>query len=320
MDAIGRLSRVELRTVWAYEDRAFTPWLKENLDVLSEVTGLDLVSAEREQAAGSFSVDLVAKDRDGRHVVIENQYGRSNHDHLGKLITYMVAFEAASAVWIVEDPRAEHTAAISWLNEVSPNSFYLVKVEAVRIGDSQPAPLLTLIIGPSDESKQVGDAKKEWAEQETLCHRFWESLLERAKSLTSLHSNISPSRNQWVGTSAGIPGALNYVVRQHNSNVELYIDLGHGETVNEAVFDAIYEHKDQVEAAIGAPLLWERLPNRRACRIKLILPQGGYRSDESEWPAIHDSMIRAMIRLEGALRPWLTAIDLKAIVRANPTS
>ncbi len=104
----------------------------------------------------------MGEDEAGNAIVIENQLERSDHDHLGKLITYLAAFEAKSAVWIVSDPRPEHMGAITWLNASgSGASFFLVKVEAIRIADSPAAPLLTLITGPSAETRQVVAQKQE---------------------------------------------------------------------------------------------------------------------------------------------------------------
>jgi hypothetical protein len=123
--AVGKLTRVPLREVWPHEALDFTRWLQVNLDVLSEHLPVALTSAEREQSAGAFSVDLVAEDADGNVVVIENQLERSDHDHLGKMITYLAAFEAKRAIWIVADPRPEHVRAVSWLNDASPADFHL---------------------------------------------------------------------------------------------------------------------------------------------------------------------------------------------------
>ncbi|MGB0091627.1 MAG: hypothetical protein WBP81_03725 [Solirubrobacteraceae bacterium] len=114
---------------------------------------MNLSNVEREHAAGSFSVDLIAEDDSGGIAVIENQLERSNHDRLAKLITYTAFTEARTAIWIVSDPRPEHVRTISWLNEAAPANFYLLKIEGIRIGDSLPAPLLTLIVGPSEESR-----------------------------------------------------------------------------------------------------------------------------------------------------------------------
>src|SRR5450759_326208 len=128
---IGKLERLPLREVWKHEAYDFTQWLQENIDVLNTTLDLNLVNVDREAAAGSFSIDLVAEDEGGGTVIIENQLDKSNHDHLGKIITYLTAMGARTAIWVVSDPRPEHVAAIAWLNESSSASFYMVKVEAV---------------------------------------------------------------------------------------------------------------------------------------------------------------------------------------------
>ena len=133
---IGKIQRVPLREVWKHEALDLTKWLQNNIEVLNEPLDLSLSNAEREQSAGDFSVDLVAEDEDGSLVVIENQLEKSDHAHLGKLITYLTAIGAKKAVWIVADPRPEHVAAIAWLNEGSAAAFYLLKIEGIRIGDS----------------------------------------------------------------------------------------------------------------------------------------------------------------------------------------
>ena len=153
---IGKIQRVPLRDVWKHEALDLTKWLQDNLDVLNDVLEFSLSNAEREQSAGDFSVDLVAEDDEGGVVIIENQLEKSDHAHLGKLITYLTALQAKKAIWIVAEPRPEHVAAITWLNESSAASFYLLKLEGIRINDSAPAPLLTLIVGPSEE--EIGRA------------------------------------------------------------------------------------------------------------------------------------------------------------------
>src|SRR6266542_2712428 len=102
---IGKLRRVPLREVWKHEAHNFTQWLQENIDTLNTALDLNLVNVEREQDAGDFSIDLVAQDEGGQIVIIENQLEKSNHDHLGKLITYVTAMSARAAIWIVSEPR-----------------------------------------------------------------------------------------------------------------------------------------------------------------------------------------------------------------------
>jgi len=308
---IGRIERVPLREVWPHEAQDFTRWVQENLDVLNDVLDISLSGAEREQSAGTFSVDLVAEDESGSAVIIENQFGKSDHDHLGKLVTYLTAIDARAAIWIVSDPRPEHIAAITWLNESSAAALYLGKLEAIRIAGSSPAPLLTLIVGPSEEGREAFETKKDLAERYAIRQRFWTQLLAGARAKTKLHANISPSRENWIGTGAGKRGlAYNYVIRQHDAHVELYIDRGKdSETENKAIFDSLAQPKESIEADFGGHLEWQRLEGKRACRIKKDIDLGGYR-DEDRWPEIQEAMIDAMIRLDKALKPHIARLDI----------
>lgn len=304
--SIGRLQRVPLREVWPNEAYDFTPWLQANLDVLNEALDLELSSAEREQAAGSFSLDLLAEDSSGNPVIIENQLERSNHDHLGKLLTYLVAFDASTAVWIVQDARPEHVAAIHWLNESSSGAFYLVKVEAVRIGDSAPAPVLTRIVGPSLEARGAGDTKRDFSERHELRYQFWESLLALARTRTQLHQNISPSSKNWIQAGVGISRlSLNYVVLEYEGRVELYISTGDAEQ-NKQIFDALAADRDAINARAGVELSWERRDEQQASKIAWYLRDGGYRDEN--WEPVQLAMVNAMIRLEAALRPYLSRL------------
>jgi len=302
---VGKIQRLPLREVWRHEAYDFTQWMRDNIDVLNDVLDLSLSNVEREQSAGTFNVDLVAEDEAGNPVIIENQLEKSNHDHLGKVITYLTAIGARTAIWIVADARPEHIAAISWLNESSSAAFYLLKVEAIKIGESEPAPLLTLIVGPSEEAREVGETKKELSERHSVRHRFWSQLLERAKKRTTLHANISPSHYHWVGTSAGRGLLFSYVIRKNEANIELYIDRAKDmESENKVIFDTLSAHKNDIESTFGDALEWDRLETKRACRVKKTIALGGYR-DEDKWDEIQNAMIDAMIRLHKALNPYL---------------
>lgn len=311
MGIVQKIKRIPLREAFRHEALDFTKWLQENLDVVNEVTGLSLSSAEREKAAGDFNVDLVAEDEGGGKVIIENQLERSNHDHLGKVITYLVAMEARAAIWIVSDPRPEHVSAITWLNESSSSSFYLLKLEAIKIGDSAPAPLLTLIVGPSEETKAIGRAKQEFSERHDIRRRFWTQFLEYAKTRSKLHGAITPSKYHWIGAGSGKGGiTYNYVVLENETAAELYIDRGKdGEQENKAIFDSLFSKKAEIEKAFGEALEWQRLDNKRASRIKKEISVGGL-SDESKWPEVNRATVDAMIRLEKALKPHMQALSV----------
>lgn len=306
---IGKLQRVHLREVWRHEAYDFTQWLQVNIDILNEALDLELVSAEREQAAGSFSIDLVAESSDGETYVVENQLEKSNHDHLGKVITYLTAMKARGAIWIVSEPRQEHVNAMAWLNEASNADFYLVKVEAVRIGDSPAAPLLTLIVGPSAEAKEAGRAKQEIAERYDIRKQWWTQLVALPEA--KLHAHITPGQYSWIGVSSGVRGlSFNYMVTKSDCGVELYIDRGKDcEEENEAIFDQLCQSKSESESSISFPITWQRLDARRACRIRINIT-GGYRSPEDEWPAIQQRMTEAMIQFEAALKPVLMGLKV----------
>jgi len=309
---IGKIERVNLREVWKHEAKDFTQWLQQNIDVLSDALPFGLFNPESEHPTGSLNVDLVAEDDSGNPVVIENQLEKSDHDHLGKLLTYLTTIDAKTAIWLTPDPRPEHIAAITWLNESSGGDFYLLKLEAVRIADSPPAALLTTIVGPSEESKQVGQTKKEIAERFKIRQRFWTGLLEIAKPKTKLHSKISPGQYSWIGTGIGKRGlALNYSVRRHGAQIELYIDRGKDrDDENKNIFDQLAKHRAIVEKSFGGRLEWMRLESKRACRIAKTFDGVGFRDDEQQWEKLQHKMVDAMISLEKALRPYVGKLKI----------
>jgi hypothetical protein len=304
---ISKLERLPLRAVWKHEAADFTTWLQDNLDILNEVLDITVSNAEREKSAGAFNVDLVCEDENGNPVVIENQLEQSDHDHLGKLITYLTSLDAKAAIWIVSRPRPEHVGAISWLNEATSVLFYLVQLEAVRIGDSEPAPLFTVIVGPSPEARAAGEAKKELSDRHVFRKRFWTGLLEYAKEKTKLHANIAPGHWNWIGTGAGKAGlSYNYSVRQHGTQVELYIDTPDKER-NKLLFGELVESKEAIESVFGEPLDWQRLEGRKACRIRYILEDGGWKDEV--WEEAFANTVNAMIRLEKAMRPHIKSLN-----------
>ncbi len=314
MSMIQRIERLPLREVWPHEAYNFTKWLEENIEALNEVLDTELVpeGVEREQSAGAFNIDLVAKDRDGRTVIVENQLERTNHDHLGKLITYTAAMDAKVAVWVSSDPRPEHIAAVTWLNELSGTSFYLIKVEAIRIGDSPYAPLFTRIVGPSAEFKELGERKKDLAEREDIRQRWWTRLIERSKTVTKLHAHISPSTVSWISTASGLPGvAYIYTVTMGGTGVEVYIDRGKdSDAENIEIYRQLESRKEEIEKVFGPGLVWQPLDGKRACRIRCRRESGGYRSPEEDWPKIQEVCIRDMDRLENAFRAAIQAVRI----------
>ena len=312
--SIAKIERVSLRDVWKHEAYDFTKWLEENIDVLSDAISRDIENVERERKTEStFSVDLVAEGNDGSSIIIENQLEKSNHDHLGKLITYLTAMQAKVAVWIVADPRPEHVAAMTWLNESSSADFYLVKIEAIRIDNSLPAPLLTVIVHPSEEGKSIGRSKQEMSERHHTRYKWWSQLVQHPDA--THHRHISPRHYSWMGLSSGVRGAsFNYVVWQNEAAAELYVDRGKNmDHLNLHIFNQLCARKEEIEGAFGGPLRWEKLEGKRACRIR-VTAQGGYSDPEQSWKKTHDLMTDSMNRLINALEPHLKTLNLEDVI------
>jgi hypothetical protein len=195
---------------------------------------------------------------------------------------------------------------VTWLNETTPVSFLLVKVEAIRIGSSPAAPLLTLIVGPTAEGRDVGAAKKEFAARYEERLAFWTKLLDYAKGRNRLHANIRPGRYGWIGKRIG-PVIYVYVVREHHAAVELYIDSGNA-AQNSAIFSALSVNRQGIESAFGGELDWQPMEGRRASRVRWSYPGVGYR-DPDLWDKAFPEIVDAMARLEKATKPSILKLD-----------
>lgn len=309
---IEKITRVPLRSVWKHEAKEFTVWLQQNTDVLNDILGFELLNVEKERSTGNFNVDLLAEDTSGNVVIIENQLESSDHKHLGQIITYLTAFEAKKAIWIVSEPRQEHINAISWLNSSTDCEFYFIKVEGIKIGDSSPAPLLTLIVGPSEEAKEAGTIKKETSERHRLRYKFWQKLLESAKSKHTLFSSISPSEYNWLGAGSGKRG-IHYGYSLTKNGLKVYISIDRGkncEQENLKIFNMLLSKKNEIEKIFGSELNWDDLPGYRACVISKDFKSGGWQSDESSWGHAQNEAIEAMIRLEKATKNIINNLNI----------
>ena len=232
---LGRIERVGLRVVWPHEANDFTPWLAKNIDLLNENLPFDIDpdSIEQEASAGGFSVDIVgdsATDQgESGKVVIENQLEQTDHDHLGKLLTYLAAYQANAVIWIAGKARPEHAKAVQWLNDNANLDAYLFQVEAIKIDNSRPAAMFTQIVGPSDLSQQVKAARQRDSVRAEQLREYWGLLLPAVEeSCRSLNhwQNRTPPTDAW--SSAKVTGATDtyWIIRtkKNESSVDLYVD------------------------------------------------------------------------------------------------
>ena len=315
MEGIGTLSPVDVRTVWADEARDFTPWLADNADLLGEALGLDLRHEETEAAVGRYSADLVFREEStDRIVVVENLFGPSDHDHLGKLIVYAAGLEVGYAVLLATEFRDEHRAALDWLNSISAEDlgFFGVVLEAWRIGDSPPAPRLRVDVKPNDWSRSVQSARSAGLTDTQQAYlRFWGAFLPvfrdaypgwtRANAPQKVHWMIFPSARSGLGRYSA---AFCRTPKGYGLRAEMYIDGGDRETTK-GVFDALLKRREHIEQAVGEALDWDRLDNKQASRISLYFLDRIRVTDEERWPEARDWLIQAMGRMRAAFDPVL---------------
>ncbi len=269
--AIGKLEEVDIRELWKHEQYDFSEWLskKENIEKLNDILGLTLVDISKETYVGSYRCDLFAKDETtGIKVIIENQLEMSNHDHLGKIITYASGLDAKVIVWIVKEAREEHRSAIEWLNNNTNSNinFFLIEIHAYKIGNSDNAPMFQVIEQPNDfikNNKSINSndtMNKSQSQRLEFWNQFNNVLVERGKPFNVRKATTDHWYNVAIGTSdAHIDITL--VNKDSVIGVELYI------TDNKELFDKLYQRKDEIENDLGLKLDWRRLNNSKASRI-----------------------------------------------------
>ncbi len=207
-------------------------------------------------------------------------------------------------------PRVEHEQAIHWMNEILPRdmAFYLVRVQAYRIENSNPAPLFFVIAGPSDAAFETGAQKKVLAQRHHLRREFWTQLLEKSSKKTQLYSQISPGTDTWLNAGAGRSGeAYQFRIRMDDAQVGLRLRLETGEETKQ-LYDQLLQYQYQIDNDFGEDLEWLRQDEIKASSIRHVITEGGL-SDRDTWPEVQEAMIDAMIRLEKAFAPVLKSID-----------
>ncbi|WP_303765672.1 DUF4268 domain-containing protein [Ruminococcus flavefaciens] len=269
---ISRLQEVDIRKLWAHEQYDFSAWLakEENIELLNEKIGLTLVDINTEAYVGSYRCDIVAVDETtGIRVIIENQLENSNHDHLGKIITYASGLDAKVIVWIVKEARDEHRSAIEWLNNntVQDINFFLIELHAYQIGNSDYAPMFQIVEQPNDFIKEQKGKKstdtmnKSQSERLEFWTQFNDHVINRGKPFPIRKAGTAHWYDVSIGTSeAKISIAL--VNKDSFISVELYI------YDNKALFDKLYEEHDYIQKELGFDLNWYRLENSKASRIQ----------------------------------------------------
>ena len=305
---IGKLTEVDVRDLWKHEQYDFSNWLakEENIKLLDDEIGLTLMDINKEVYIGSYRCDVVAKDETtGQIVIIENQLQATNHDHLGKIITYAAGLDAKTIIWIVKEAREEHKAAIEWLNNNSSEEigFFLIELHAYKINDSLPAPMFKVVEKPNNFTKTTkqnySDKELNRSQNERLM--FWEEFNTVIVSKGKPFSVRKPTTDHWYDVAIGTSEAhlaINLVNKENKIVLELYI------LDNKNLFDHIYEDKEKIESTLQMSFSWERLDGKKASRIKHDVLGLDF-SDHSNYPQLMDECIEKILKMRDVFKKYL---------------
>lgn len=306
--SIGKLTEVDVRTLWKHEQYDFSEWLAKqaNIEYLNDILGLTLSDVDKEVYVGPYRCDIVAKDEtSGITVIVENQLEATNHDHLGKIITYASGLDASVIVWIVKDAKEEHRAAIEWLNNNTTKdiNFFLIEIHAYRIGESDPAPKFEVVEKPNDFVKRsktkYTDGELNQSQSERLM--FWEQFNEVVIARGKPFNLRKASTDHWYDVAVGVSSAhvaINLVNKDNNVVVELYIND------DKELFDSLYEKKEEIEEKLGFSLDWDRLDGKKASRIKHYI-NGLNFDDHSNYDTLMNEVVDKAVLMRDTFKKYL---------------
>lgn len=310
MASIGKLIEVDVRELWRHEQYDFSKWLskKENIEYLNEILGLTLVSVDNEVYVGPYRCDLVAKDEtSGITVIVENQLESTNHDHLGKIITYASGLDAKVIVWIVKEAKEEHRAAIEWLNNNTSTdiNFFLIEIHAYKIGDSDPAPKFEVVEKPNDFVKRSKTKDREDGEMnksQAARLYFWEEFNKVVAQCGKPFNIRKATTDHWYDVAIGSSDAhisITLVNKFGNIVVELYISN------NKALFDKLKAQKDSIESDLGFALDWDRLgEQKKASRIKYYIDGLDFEKQEN-YPELMNTAIDVAVKMRDVFKQYI---------------
>lgn len=304
---LGRLERVDLRNIWLSEATEFTPWLAQadNLSVLADAVGIELELEAQERNVGPFRADILCKDVEtGQWVLIENQLERTDHTHLGQLLTYASGLQAVTIIWIAAKFTEQHRATLDWLNEITDDrfNFFGLEVELWRIGESLAAPKFNVVSKPNDWTRDVNVAARAIAAEPLTDTRqkqlaYWTLWRECLDASPGNYRGRKPAPQHWLDFSIGrsdywLSATLNAAERR--AGIELNMRNSPDNKIN---FETLMADKAAIEDEFGGPLAWMPLDGKKSSRVAT------YKTeidplDESNWPELLNWMQSAFDRFQ----------------------
>jgi Fe-S-cluster containining protein len=297
---LGRLERVGLRAVWASEAADFTPWLaqEENLRLLGETVGIELELEAQETEVGPFRADILCKNTpDDSWVLIENQLERTDHTHLGQLLTYAAGLEAVTIIWVAERFTEEHRATLDWLIQITAErfAFFGLEIELWRIGESPVAPKFNIVSSPNDWARTVqcsAGRSGQLSETKQAQLNFWTAFKQHMEESGSFVRCQKPLPQHWMNHYIGKGGVNLCSVASTLDSItntycpELRVELVTSGQHSKSYFAQLHAQKEEVESELGQPLVWHNPEGAKMCRIYLRRP-ADFRS-APEWPQQHE--------------------------------
>jgi hypothetical protein len=315
---LGTLRTVDPREVWSHEAHEFTPWLAENLNLLSSALDIDIDLEGTERSVGNFAVDIEGRVAGTDHkVVIENQLAPTDHSHLGQLLTYAAGIDARIVVWVTPKVRDEHRQAVDWLNRQTPDtvSFFAVEIKLLKIDGSAPAPQLSVVAGPSQFQREAVSAPR--SPREAAFEAFFKKVIDTINTLKPGYAKAnSPGYGGWISLGIGRVGfgiAIT-ITRQNVLRVEIYIGSENRER-NRRALRQLRAHESDLNSAFQGPLHWEQLP--RDCRVSLVYDRPV--DPMKPPPESVDWAAETAIRFRDQFGPLIESLDLESAMDDEAT-
>lgn len=306
---LGKLDEVDIRTLWKHEQYNFSKWLsqEENIELLNQVLGFNLIDVKSEVFVGAYRCDLVAQDETtGSKVIIENQLEQTNHDHLGKILTYASGLDANIIIWIVKEAREEHRSAIEWLNNKTDDdiSFFLLEIHAYKIGDSMPAPKFEVIEKPNNFIKVGSRSLTNGALTDTESQRlqFWTEFHELVKVQSRPFTLSKPTIQHWSLVAMGT-GEARISISLVNRKKEITISVEIPD--NKELFDSLYMERFEIESKLGFSMEWNRLDDKKVAVIIYHLPGLNF-NDHSNYKNLMHSTIEKTIAIRNVFKQYIS--------------